>query len=92
MITEACLRQGSFAPGILAFRPPGGDPPAQRRSHICNEIRQRSAAVTFAMAKAERVTDQVIAELEKGVRPWMKPWNAEHAAGRITRPLRAEPD
>ena len=28
-----------------------------------------------------RVTDQIIAELEKGVRPWLKPWNAEHAAG-----------
>ena len=26
--------------------------------------------------------------LEQGVRPWHKPWNAEHAAGRITRPLR----
>jgi hypothetical protein len=26
--------------------------------------------------------------LERGVRPWVKPWNAEHAAGRITRPLR----
>lgn len=36
-----------------------------------------------------RVTDQIIAELEKGVRPWLKPWNAEHAAGRITRPLRS---
>jgi len=35
-----------------------------------------------------RVTDRIIADLEKGVRPWMKPWNAEHAAGRITRPLR----
>lgn len=37
----------------------------------------------------ERVTAQIVAELEKGVRPWLKPWNAEHAAGRITRPLRA---
>ena len=37
----------------------------------------------------QRVTDQIVAELEKGVRPWFKPWNAEHAAGRITRPLRA---
>ena len=37
----------------------------------------------------QRVTDQVVATLEQGVRPWMKPWNAEHAAGRITRPLRA---
>jgi antirestriction protein ArdC len=35
-----------------------------------------------------RVTDRIIAELEQGVRPWLKPWNAEHAAGRITRPLR----
>jgi antirestriction protein ArdC len=35
-----------------------------------------------------RVTDRIVAELEKGVRPWMKPWNAEHAAGRISRPLR----
>jgi len=37
----------------------------------------------------QRVTDQIVAELEDGVRPWLKPWNAEHAAGRITRPLRA---
>ena len=36
----------------------------------------------------ERITGAIVAELEKGVRPWMKPWNAEHAAGRITRPLR----
>ena len=37
----------------------------------------------------QRVTDQIVSSLEQGVRPWMKPWNAEHAAGRITRPLRA---
>jgi antirestriction protein ArdC len=36
-----------------------------------------------------RVTNAIIANLEQGVRPWLKPWNAEHAAGRITRPLRA---
>ncbi len=35
-----------------------------------------------------RVTDAIIAELEKGVRPWLKPWNAEHMAGKINRPLR----
>ncbi len=35
-----------------------------------------------------RITGKIIAELEQGVRPWMKPWNAEHAAGRITKPLR----
>ena len=37
----------------------------------------------------KQVTDQIVASLEQGVRPWMKPWSAEHAAGRITRPLRA---
>jgi antirestriction protein ArdC len=36
-----------------------------------------------------RVTNKIIADLERGVRPWLKPWSAEHAAGRITRPLRA---
>lgn len=36
-----------------------------------------------------RVTDKIVADLETGVRPWFKPWSAEHAAGRITRPLRA---
>lgn len=37
----------------------------------------------------ERITTCIIADLEQGVRPWMQPWNAEHAAGRIVRPLRA---
>jgi len=36
----------------------------------------------------EKVTNQIVAELEKGVRPWLKPWSGEHAAGRISRPLR----
>jgi antirestriction protein ArdC len=35
-----------------------------------------------------RITKQIVSHLEKGVRPWVMPWNAEHAAGRITRPLR----
>lgn len=35
-----------------------------------------------------RVTAHIVAELERGTRPWVKPWNAENAAGRITRPLR----
>jgi antirestriction protein ArdC len=35
-----------------------------------------------------RITTQIVEYLEKGVRPWTRPWNAEHAAGRITRPLR----
>src|ERR1051325_9365080 len=35
-----------------------------------------------------RITSAIVAELEKGVRPWVKPWSATHTAGRITRPLR----
>lgn len=36
-----------------------------------------------------RITNQIIAELEQGVRPWMKPWDAAHVAGPVSRPLRA---
>src|SRR6202046_182646 len=35
-----------------------------------------------------RISAQIVEYLEKGVPPWTRPWNAEHAAGRITRPLR----
>jgi antirestriction protein ArdC len=35
-----------------------------------------------------RITGKIIADLEQGIRPWHSPWNADHAAGRITRPLR----
>ena len=35
-----------------------------------------------------RVTARIVADLENGVRPWMKPWSAGNTEGRITRPLR----
>lgn len=35
-----------------------------------------------------RVTNRILADLEQGVRPWLKPWNSGNAAGRLTRPLR----
>lgn len=35
-----------------------------------------------------RITERIVAELEKGVRPWIQPWSAGNATGRITRPLR----
>jgi antirestriction protein ArdC len=37
----------------------------------------------------ERITARIVADLEKGVRTWLAPWSVEHAAGRPTRPLRA---
>lgn len=36
----------------------------------------------------DKVTAAIVAELEKGVRPWMKPWDAAHAAGPVSKPLR----
>lgn len=35
-----------------------------------------------------RITDRIVADLEQGVRPWMRPWSVANTAGRITRPLR----
>lgn len=35
-----------------------------------------------------KITNRIIAQLESGTIPWQKPWNAEHADGRIIRPLR----
>ncbi len=35
-----------------------------------------------------RITGVIVASLEQGVRPWMKPWSGENAAARISRPLR----
>ncbi len=35
-----------------------------------------------------RITDRVVADLEKGVRPWMQPWRSSNVIGPVTRPLR----
>lgn len=35
-----------------------------------------------------RITDRIVADLEKGVRPWMQPWHSTNALGRVMRPLR----
>lgn len=36
----------------------------------------------------QRITDQIVQSLEQGVRPWMQPWSAANAEGRIMRPRR----
>jgi antirestriction protein ArdC len=36
-----------------------------------------------------RVTTAIIAELEKGVRPWIRPWGDDLTTGCVTRPMRA---
>lgn len=35
-----------------------------------------------------KITDRIVADLEKGVRPWVQPWRSGSPNGRITRPLR----
>lgn len=35
-----------------------------------------------------RITNQIIVALEQGIKPWTQPWNAAHAAGPVSRPLR----
>jgi antirestriction protein ArdC len=36
----------------------------------------------------QTITNQIVASLEKGVRPWHQPWTAGNGEGRIVRPLR----
>ena len=33
-----------------------------------------------------RITVRILEQLEQGVRPWTKPWSADHLGGRVTRP------
>lgn len=35
-----------------------------------------------------RITDRIVEDLARGVKPWMKPWHDGNLQGRITRPLR----
>lgn len=35
-----------------------------------------------------RVTDRIVTDLEKGVRPWRQPWRSGNGSGGVTRPLR----
>jgi len=58
-----------------------------QRSAVLN-VNQKGNQVVEKQDLYTRITNRIVAELEKGCRPWLKPWNAEHAAGRITRPLR----
>src|SRR3546814_3014384 len=62
--------------------------PEQRRRAGGKKPDAAAARASNRQDVYSRVTDKIIADLEQGVRPWVKPWNADHLAGRITRPLR----
>src|SRR5690349_17846877 len=53
-----------------------------------NAIAKSAVATSVRQDVYARVTDKIIAELEQGVRPWMKPWSADHASERIMLPVR----
>ena len=59
-----------------------------REEKICFEGEQHHAKHHRKKRRLQPHHAQIAEYLEKGVRPWVRPWNAEHAAGRITRPLR----
>ena len=48
----------------------------------------RTSTATSRADLYSRVTEHVIADLEKGVRPWLKPWSAGNTAGRVGLPRR----
>jgi antirestriction protein ArdC len=52
-------------------------------------FRSRDAAAAARPDLYRRITDAVVADLKRGVRPWTRPWSAGHPAGRVSRPLRA---
>jgi antirestriction protein ArdC len=52
------------------------------------EIEIMSSTSTDRKDVYTRVTERIVADLEKGIRAWLKPWSVEHTAGRITKPLR----
>lgn len=48
--------------------------------------------MSTATARADlytRITADIVAQLERGVRPWHQPWAHDHPAGPISRPLRS---
>jgi hypothetical protein len=88
---DCCCRRITKAPpagvspaGALHLATPGlAD--EQGCGSSCNQSPKEMTEIRHVYS---RVTGKIIADLEQGVRCWHKPWNANHAAGRITSPLR----
>jgi hypothetical protein len=55
------------------------------------KTRKGKTAMTEIRDVYSRITGKIIADLEQGIRPWHRPWNADHATGRITRPEDTKP-
>ena len=78
-----------------AGRAGGISPDPALASNLKEITMTRSSAAAPAPADVyTRVTNHIIADLENGVRPWLKPWSADNMAGPIKRPLHSngQPD
>src|SRR5258708_5001425 len=84
LLRLVCPRNG-FAvlhcAAALVTRPRWARPPTEVM--IMSRKEDKSRADIYA-----RITDRIVADLERGVRPWTRPWTVANTAGRITRPLR----
>ena len=56
-----------------------------REEKICFKEKKTMQNTTERKDVYSRITAQIVEYLEKGVRPWVRPWNAEHAAGQADR-------
>jgi antirestriction protein ArdC len=79
-----CLPSADAAPSRRAVPGNANKPLSDRFTDVDHEMSEKPMEGDIYT----QVTTRIIESLEAGVRPWMTPWNAEHAAGRITRPLR----
>jgi antirestriction protein ArdC len=90
---NGAARSIRFAP-VLAVSLRGDGPPlgarlsCPRRFGINRPNEENNVMSSERQDVYTRITNKIIADLEQGVRTWMKPWNAGNTAGRITRPLR----
>lgn len=62
---------------------------AQNKKSFRRNLNPKRKAYPMKKDIYQTITNRIIADLEKGVRPWMKPWSVENASGRISLPLRA---
>src|SRR5690349_20609160 len=77
----------------LAFPPSGERAAGTARSfrEVTASERSKTMRTSTTTSRTDlysRVTERVIADLEKGVRPWLKPWSAGNGAGRVGLPRR----
>ena len=53
-----------------------------------NTGKQRGRGMSEKQDVYSRITNKIVADLEKGIKPWLQPWQAAHVAGPVSRPLR----